>query len=303
MIKNYISKDFNKKTIFENVVVYQNVFINIEDIFNFIKDTETYSDKEYVFSPWVDWNANWPGKATFIDKIVDINLDENFSEKELKEKNVIKNLYDACSLIIEDYLEGNKNNINFGYDIVDLDKIDKSLFSLSGATFLKYNKPFSREDFNYNSIAMNYHTDSFPEFNDSAENKLLITITIYFNDNYSGGQISFYNEKNGSVYNYKPKAGDITVFPSSRPFYHGVMPFDGDDRYLCRIFFQYYYDGSKEWNERKNILGEEELDRIEMEKRKQHRNDGSGLLEISYDGTKRTHFKTVFIDKNPIEVE
>jgi hypothetical protein len=303
MIKNYVSSSFNKKIIFKNVVVYKNVFNDIKEIFEFIKNTEEYSQKEYIFLPWIDWNANWPGRATFVDKKIDIGLKENISKKELEENIIVKNFYDACHLVVKDYINNNKNNIDFGYDIDNFDDIDNFPFSFSGISFLKYDEPNSKSDFNYDSIAMNYHADAAYEFKESAEHKLLITFTIYLNDNYTGGQISFYNEQEGTVYNYKPKAGDITVFPSAVPFYHGVMPFDGGPRYLCRIFFQYYYDGSDEWNKNKKSFGEKIWHEKEMIKRKEYQKSGGNLLEISYDGVKRTSLKTVFLDKDIIEVD
>ncbi len=52
--------------------------------------------------------------------------------------------------------------------------------------------------------------------------KQIITYTIYLNDDYEGGEIDFVDEENKKVFVYKPKKGDITVFPSGRPFWHGA---------------------------------------------------------------------------------
>ena len=62
--------------------------------------------------------------------------------------------------------------------------------------------------------------------------------------NYDGGEICFYNKNDSKIYQYKPSPGDITVFPSGKPFYHGVNKISKNNRYHLRNFI-YCVDNDK----------------------------------------------------------
>lgn len=65
---------------------------------------------------------------------------------------------------------------------------------------------------------------------------------IYLNDDYEGGEIYFPKLS----YIYKPKAGDIILFPCSTDEYlHGVLPVRGSNRYTIAMW--HTTDQSKEW--------------------------------------------------------
>jgi molybdopterin converting factor small subunit len=77
---------------------------------------------------------------------------------------------------------------------------------------------------------------------------------MYLNDDYEGGEIEFrlfdglYHEmktedsnfidlKNNKTiegFNYKPKAGDIVIFPSDIPYYHGIKKIVKGNKLLIR---------------------------------------------------------------------
>jgi hypothetical protein len=287
-----MNKKFQKNIIFNNLYVYENALPNHKDILNYIKKTESYTDKKYAINPWQDWNANWAGRSSQFNKnqIADNVLDSNFYEEEV----VIKNLYDVFNDVIKDYVFENKDEKIWQYDFPTWDLSTQDVWKIPGGTVLKYNEPNLKSSYDYSSIAMNYHTDFNHDDVDSAGLKLTITLTMYLNDNYSGGEVSFYDEKTNTIHNYKPKAGDITVFPSARPFYHGVFPFFEEDRYLIRMFLAYNFQGTKEWITQKEILGEEKIREIDHERRKKGWEDGSSLIHVSYDGKKHPKFKTVF---------
>ena len=61
-----------------------------------------------------------------------------------------------------------------------------------------------------------------------------------------GGEIEFYVDGE-FVPAYKPEAGDIMVFPSGEPYYHGVRTATQGNKYLIRNFMIYPYPGSPEW--------------------------------------------------------
>lgn len=65
---------------------------------------------------------------------------------------------------------------------------------------------------------------------------------IYLNDDYEGGEIYFPELS----YIYKPKAGDIVMFPCTTDNYvHGVQPVRGSNRYTIAMW--HTTDQSKEW--------------------------------------------------------
>jgi hypothetical protein len=65
---------------------------------------------------------------------------------------------------------------------------------------------------------------------------------IYLNDQYDGGEICFPL----LGYMYKPKAGDIVLFPCSTDKYlHGVLPVRGGNRFTIAMW--HTTDKTKEW--------------------------------------------------------
>ncbi len=104
-------------------------------------------------------------------------------------------------------------------------------------------KPFSLAKYNETS-GMNYHTDFQQDRGHFPGEKFHTTCLFYLNDNYEGGEISFaiLNDTHSEVveyFDYKPKAGDVVVFPSTEPFFHGVKPVLQGSKYIIRTYWQY----------------------------------------------------------------
>jgi hypothetical protein len=82
---------------------------------------------------------------------------------------------------------------------------------------------------------------------------------MYFNDDYEGGDIEYRlfdkhfthfriegdtmicTDTNEIVpgFNYKPQAGDIIIFPSKLPYYHGVKKVTKGQKLFLRTFWSY----------------------------------------------------------------
>lgn len=288
----------NKTTIFKNLVVYKKLIEEPKEILDFLKHTESYQEKIGVIEKWGDWYGNWPGAATQINASLKSSALDSEEEEIQKQKWALTKFFEAYFFVINDYMDEYKHTTAWQYDIPHFDFSDQDVWNYSGMTILKYNSP-GTSDFNYDSLAMNYHTDFHHEDAESADGKQIITITFYLNDDYEGGEISFYDEDSNTIHNYKPSAGDVTVFPSAKPFYHGVLPFSGNPRYLSRMFLMHCYPGSPEWLANQEKFGKEEWKKIEHERLEKAWREGYNLLEVVYDGQRKSNFRTAFVTEPP----
>jgi hypothetical protein len=60
-----------------------------------------------------------------------------------------------------------------------------------------------------------------------------VSFVYYFNDDYIGGEVEF---KNYIGSPYKPKAGDLLIFPSSPEYIHRVLPIESGTKYNAISF-------------------------------------------------------------------
>ena len=135
----------------------------------------------------------------------------------------------------------------------------------SGQSWCKY---FNLIDTLKNKMTMQYHTDFIISQKDMPGEKFHTTCTFYINDNYNGGDIEFYVDD--KFVNHKPSAGDLLVFPSGEPFYHGVKTIPDGNKFFIRNFVMFDYDGSKEWLANQKRYGayrwsKQEIERIANE--------------------------------------
>jgi hypothetical protein len=119
------------------------------------------------------------------------------------------------------------------------------------------------------NYAMNYHTDYVQNEKDIPGVKFGLTTTFYLNDDYQDGEICF--KIDDKYISHKPQKGDVIVFPSVPPYYHGVRKANGNDRYMIRSFWQFDYEGSPEWIENEKKFGKETWIQMEEERVKEER--------------------------------
>jgi hypothetical protein len=123
------------------------------------------------------------------------------------------------------------------------------------------------------NLAMNYHTDYVLKESDTPGDKFAVTAVFYPNDDYDGGEISFKLIGEEGVlkqFDYKPKAGDLVMFPSTHPYYHGVKRITGAPKYITRMYWLYDYAGSDEWHELNAKYGPEKFAELEQDRLKNH---------------------------------
>lgn len=107
-------------------------------------------------------------------------------------------------------------------------------------------------------LTLPFHTDFYQKDEFEPGPKAEYTVTIYLNDDYEGGEIDYriFNGKETEVrlvdgdlvamdpaygdipkIAYRPQAGDIIIFPSRPPFYHGVRRVQTGTKRFARMFW------------------------------------------------------------------
>lgn len=131
---------------------------------------------------------------------------------------------------------------------------------------------------NHSDYVMMHHTDFQREFSYNPGLKFGITAVFYLNENYDGGEVMFrfLDENDRSVikedYSYKPSAGDIVVFPSGPPHYHGVKAITSGEKYIIRNYWRYDYPGHPLWLKLQEKYGEDIWRQLEEARLKFNRN-------------------------------
>lgn len=243
-------KEYNYKEIFPKVFIYKNLFKSPEKITQVLKESVKDKNNSPFFNDWSQWGGfdspqifgeyiAWLGKD-FNEKV---KGNELTAEKEFKViEEVIKSFFASTNHFMK------KHNIKKTED-----------WTHTPPSFCRY----VAEEQSSDKLLMRLHTDYIIKKASEPGDKFTITTTMYFNDDYEGGEIIFKDENN--LLKYKPEAGDLLVFPSGhpsvlmegeKPIMHGVNPIKkgGSDRYIVRMFHQIKSTGddvqkiiSKKW--------------------------------------------------------
>jgi hypothetical protein len=138
----------------------------------------------------------------------------------------------------------------------------------------------------HKDYAMMHHTDYQREFAYNPGLKFGITAVFYLNEDYDGGEIMFrFLDENDpwiikKDYSYKPSAGDILVFPSGPPHYHGVKAVTSGEKYIIRNYWRYEYPGHPLWLKLQEKYGEDIWRQLEDQRLKFNR-DSTNVQSIN----------------------
>lgn len=218
--------------LYPGVIVYRNMLKNPDKAYDIMMRSEKSSDGKYFFKKWDPWSHfGTYTQAKSSDEQASAEKGLVFDEEQ-ELFNEIAISYDRA---ISHYFK------NTGISIPEGARY-------SGQSWCKY---FNQIDTLKNKMTMQYHTDYIISQKDMPGEKFHTTCTFYINDNYNGGDIEFY--VNGDVTNHKPKAGDLVIFPSTVPYFHGVKTIPDGNKFFIRNFIMEDYNGSEEWlkNQRK----------------------------------------------------
>lgn len=249
--------------LFPKIHVYKGLLNNCEELVDILKKAEEDPETTYLFKDWKPWSFFGTYVYQINNDAIHSGIKDDKLEKEINYLEMVKKaFFDSTSDFLKEY------NLELPGD-----------WKMMGPSFSRYTSDDKEEGRVGKGMSMSRHTDYVPWMKDVPGYKFALTCTMYLNDNYDGGEISF---KIGDQYiDYKPVAGDVVVFPSGHPeflaeehpYLHGVKKISNNTRYLIRCFYQFYYPGSQEWLDNQNKYGEElwnqmEEERIQEEMRK-----------------------------------
>ena len=236
--------------ILPKVVVYKGLLNNPEELYRIMKQSEKDGDGRFYLKKWEKWSVF----GTYTQEKHDIREEREFGLRYDEEKTLSDSIKAAYDIAIADYIKN--NNVVLP---------ESSAFITS--SYSKYDPDI---DSMKNDMTMQYHTDYIIAEKDMPGPKFFLTTTMYINDDYDGGDVEFFVDE--KYYPYKPEAGDILIFPSSEPYFHGVKTIKNGNKFFIRNFIQYYYEGSEEWLRNQRYFGavnwmKKETERIEAETR------------------------------------
>jgi hypothetical protein len=258
------NKNIESIEIYPYIVVYKNLYKNIEKGYNLLKDSTDNADDNF-FSKWTQWSQfgeylDPPTKEFRLNESNDAEVTKiiTTTEKQEDQKQFLLEILANFHLVTKDYTSRYNIDVNFD-EVIDGPDQKHKLWRFSGPSICKYN--FGVEA---GAKGMAYHSDYIRERQEEPGYKFAITALSYFNDDYEGGEIDFVIGK--KLLKYKPEAGDYVVFPSGHPdiltengtvYLHGVMPTEKTNKYFSRMYLEKYYKGSSEWFENEKKYGKE----------------------------------------------
>lgn len=257
------------------ICVYNNVFSDAGSIYQVIKQSEEISGEKTTYLNWSKWHIF--GTYSYCSPELDSPL---FDEDEIlmEERSVLKEIKDCRKNVLDLYCK--KYNV----------QLPENSFIENIMTALKYFPDIDSAQGHGppSNKTMEYHTDfSIKDVERPGEN-FLITCNMYFNDDYEGGEVIFsIGEK---IISYKPKAGDIIVFPSGSPLFPGDEPYfhavgivKNGNKFFSRNFIKYINPGTTEWLDNQKLYGIDEWDRLEKD-RSDKANPSLNCMHLGLDG-------------------
>lgn len=295
-----MSNIFDVEVLFKDVVVYKNALPSSSTIIDILQKSKLKEKEENTFfSEWKSWYAfgdqitiPW---TPYVSKMQDI-IDKDFLVHDGKllnnedEQNYVGEVISSVFYAItKDYMSRTKT--------LPPD------WTAMGIAVCRYDVTESPE------MGMAYHTDYVLSKADEPGYKMGITCTMYPNDNYKGGEILFLNSETTEVIEYTPSAGDVVIFPSGEPYYHGVNKILEGEKYIVRLFWGYNFPGTDEWHENEARYGKEEWAKMQAEEVKRHFHEGTYHREVIWDPEElnspkyiigETPTVTPFLSKHPL---
>jgi len=265
--------------IYPKIFVYKNPWKDINLVTKTIIDSDVNPENSIL--------KDWKGWYTFGKEVNMLNWDGIIDPKRAElEQGVWNEIIDLFYATTQHYSEYHSLPIEKEKMVLDEGSgFETEAWKRMGPSICKYDVGGGIEN-NEFDLAMHMHTDYQVEYEQNRGYKFTLTCTMYLNDDYDGGGIDFLVGENKLFY-YKPKAGDILVFPAGDPNYlsdpgelyrHGVRKTYVKPKYFIRNHWTRFYEGSEEWQKNEKTYGKDLWSEMEKERIK----DGikSGLYQL-----------------------
>lgn len=258
-----VYKMFNIISPHKEIMIFKGALKNPQEIIDYAEGLDTWTDW-YTFGKMTDFSkspgrfADFPTKEAWQEKIP--------STDDKNKTDLIGRITDTFYDVTKIYFEENG--------------IDEEFLSFESFNLAKYLSDTSLAD----GYVMNYHTDWQQEKVFFPEYKFFVTCLFYLNDDYDGGEIVFkkLNDSQTEIlytFEYKPEAGDVVVFPSTPPFYHGVKMTSNGEKYLIRTYWKKWKNPDEEWNRAIEKYGAEKWLSMQEEYSKKVRGDSFNVSD------------------------
>lgn len=220
--------------LYPNVIIYRNMLKDPDKAYEIMMNSEQNNTGKHFFKKWDPWgHFGTYTQAKDFSELESAEIDNTFNE----EKSLFDEIAVSYDRAVSHYFK------HTGIEIPEDARY-------SGQSWCKY---FNQIDILKNNMTMQYHTDYIISEKDMPGDKFHTTCTFYINDNYNGGDIEFYID--GVFINHKPQAGDLLVFPSGAPYFHGVKTIPDGHKFFIRNFVMFNYVGTESWLQNQRQIG------------------------------------------------
>lgn len=190
----------------KDLIYRKNNFLTFEQCNYFISIFEKYN--HLTFQEQSLKYIEGKKKDIKLDNFKVLNLNLQSDNQEISE--ALFKAWEYISIIIKEYIEFLKINVSTAID-------DRWINTSDNIRILKYSTGHSIED----------HLDM------NTWNRASCTINL--NENYTGGEFSFFSGKHIEVF----KTGDVMIFPAEHIWVHGTKPVISGTRYAINCFLHH----------------------------------------------------------------
>jgi hypothetical protein len=265
--------------IYPKIRIYKNMWKDINLTTDTIINSDINPEGSAFYGSGQENNSGWKQWYTFGKDADSFNENLLETERGKQEQEVLKEIREIYSKCSNHYLKDYKLEIDMEERVSEYST--KSRWIFIGPSICKYDVGGGVKEPKLD-LAMYMHTDYQEEYKDSEGYQFVLTCNMYLNDDYGGGDVDFLIGED-TLISYKPKSGDVIIFPSGHPkylsdkgnlYYHGAKMVYDKPKYFIRNHVCVWNDANDEWKENEKIYGKEVWNEMNREKVRNLRKTG-----------------------------